>query len=292
MNADLPVGPASAGHSFESKRLNVSETADLIIRGGTIVDGTGAEPFTGDVAISGGRITAVGERSARAGARRSTRAACWSRRASSTSTRTTTARSTWEPPGAVVLARRHHRAARQLRRRLRALPPGGPRAAGRSSWKASRTCPRWCSPGAAVELGELPRVSRRAGCAAATTSTSPPRFRTRRCASSRWASARWTREAANAGDCALMARLAGEAIDAGALGFAHLAHDQPPRQRRHPRAHADRGRGRAREHRARRWARGGAACCSWSRDFTDLDTEFADAAPRGASARAGRCRCP
>jgi len=33
---------------------------DLVIRGGTIVDGTGAAPFTGDVAITDGRITAVG----------------------------------------------------------------------------------------------------------------------------------------------------------------------------------------------------------------------------------------
>ena len=36
-------------------------TSDLIIRGGTIVDGTGAEPFEGDVAVSGGQITAVGK---------------------------------------------------------------------------------------------------------------------------------------------------------------------------------------------------------------------------------------
>jgi N-acyl-D-aspartate/D-glutamate deacylase len=34
--------------------------ADLVIRGGTIVDGTGAAPFEGDVAIEGDRITAVG----------------------------------------------------------------------------------------------------------------------------------------------------------------------------------------------------------------------------------------
>ena len=33
---------------------------DMVIRGGTIVDGTGAKPFTGDIAIDGGRITAVG----------------------------------------------------------------------------------------------------------------------------------------------------------------------------------------------------------------------------------------
>jgi N-acyl-D-aspartate/D-glutamate deacylase len=33
---------------------------DMVIRGGTIVDGTGGEPVTGDVAIDGGRITGVG----------------------------------------------------------------------------------------------------------------------------------------------------------------------------------------------------------------------------------------
>jgi N-acyl-D-amino-acid deacylase len=34
---------------------------DLIIRGGTIVDGTGAAPFAGDIAIDGDRIVQVGE---------------------------------------------------------------------------------------------------------------------------------------------------------------------------------------------------------------------------------------
>ena len=33
---------------------------DLLIRAGKIVDGTGAAPFTGDVAVSDGRITEVG----------------------------------------------------------------------------------------------------------------------------------------------------------------------------------------------------------------------------------------
>lgn len=33
---------------------------DLVIRGGTIVDGTGGAPFTGDLAVSGDRIAAIG----------------------------------------------------------------------------------------------------------------------------------------------------------------------------------------------------------------------------------------
>src|SRR5271169_567126 len=33
---------------------------DIVIRGGTIIDGTGAPSATGDVAIDGERITAVG----------------------------------------------------------------------------------------------------------------------------------------------------------------------------------------------------------------------------------------
>src|ERR1700677_1904011 len=33
---------------------------ELVLRGGTIVDGSGNPPFIGDVAVSGGRISAVG----------------------------------------------------------------------------------------------------------------------------------------------------------------------------------------------------------------------------------------
>jgi N-acyl-D-aspartate/D-glutamate deacylase len=39
--------------------------ADLIIRGGTIVDGTGGTPYEGDIAISGGIITGIGRVSGR-----------------------------------------------------------------------------------------------------------------------------------------------------------------------------------------------------------------------------------
>ncbi|HYZ32718.1 MAG TPA: amidohydrolase family protein [Crenalkalicoccus sp.] len=38
----------------------MSDSADLVIRGGTVLDGTGAEPFEADVAIAGGRIAGIG----------------------------------------------------------------------------------------------------------------------------------------------------------------------------------------------------------------------------------------
>jgi N-acyl-D-aspartate/D-glutamate deacylase len=41
--------------------LSTSRDFDLIVRNGTIVDGTGAEPFVGDVAITGGVISAIGQ---------------------------------------------------------------------------------------------------------------------------------------------------------------------------------------------------------------------------------------
>ncbi len=38
----------------------MADRHDLVIRGGTVVDGTGAEPYAADVAIDGGRISAIG----------------------------------------------------------------------------------------------------------------------------------------------------------------------------------------------------------------------------------------
>ncbi len=64
---------------------------DIVIRGGTIVDGTGKAAFTGDVAIADGRIAAVGGKQGPASAR-STPMVCWSRPAGSTCTPTMTDR--------------------------------------------------------------------------------------------------------------------------------------------------------------------------------------------------------
>jgi N-acyl-D-aspartate/D-glutamate deacylase len=40
--------------------MSATETYDVVIRGGTVVDGTGGEPYVADVAVKNGRIAAVG----------------------------------------------------------------------------------------------------------------------------------------------------------------------------------------------------------------------------------------
>src|SRR6185436_5708753 len=47
---------ASADEEQSQGRVN----ADLVIRGGTVLDGSGKEPFVADVAVTDGKIAAVG----------------------------------------------------------------------------------------------------------------------------------------------------------------------------------------------------------------------------------------
>ena len=55
----------------------MSTQYDLIVRGGTVVDGTGAEPVVADVALAGRADRGGRERLGRCRGRRSTPAGCW-----------------------------------------------------------------------------------------------------------------------------------------------------------------------------------------------------------------------
>src|ERR1700726_4131383 len=60
----LPRGASSPKFNgpgaIHRRQQGATPMHDIVIRGGTIVDGTGKAPFSGDVAIAGGRIAAVG----------------------------------------------------------------------------------------------------------------------------------------------------------------------------------------------------------------------------------------
>src|SRR5690606_30686800 len=64
--ARRPVPRALQGVFRDDVRKNAdgkggAMTYDLVLRGGTIVDGTGRERFAGDVAIRGGRVVEIGK---------------------------------------------------------------------------------------------------------------------------------------------------------------------------------------------------------------------------------------
>ncbi len=56
----LEMAAVTAADAGVSRKERQMETADLIIRGGTVFDGSGGEPFEADVAVKDGRIAAVG----------------------------------------------------------------------------------------------------------------------------------------------------------------------------------------------------------------------------------------
>ena len=58
-----------AAGAFRPGRVEAAPAFDLVLRGGTVLDGTGAPAFAADVAIKGDAIAAVGEIAAAQGAR-------------------------------------------------------------------------------------------------------------------------------------------------------------------------------------------------------------------------------
>ena len=135
---------------------------DLLIRAGTIVDGSGNAAFTGDVAVQDGRIVAVGR--VEGPARRTLDADGLLVTPGFVDVHTHyDGQATWDPlADAELLARRHHRGDGQLRRRLRADEERTPRVPDRADGGRrghSRGCARRRRR---LGLGELPRVSRRA----------------------------------------------------------------------------------------------------------------------------------
>ena len=71
----LPVGLLAGGFAVSARRAHdrpvvAVQSVDLLLVGGTVVDGTGAPGRRADVAIAGNRVVAVGENLSRTGARR------------------------------------------------------------------------------------------------------------------------------------------------------------------------------------------------------------------------------
>ena len=224
---------------------------DLVIKGGTVVDGTGAAGRTADVAISDGRVTEVGQ--VDGDARRVIDADGAARHARLRRHPHPLRRPGHVGPAAhaVVLARRHHRRHGQLRRRLRAGRAGAARLADRPDGRR-RGHPR---------RGAVGRASSGAGSRSPSTSTRStalpksidigtqvPHGAVRGFVMGERGA---RNEPATAEDIEAMAAIVREGIEAGALGFstsrtlAHRAIDGEPVP-----GHVRRG-GRAVRHRPR-----------------------------------------
>ena len=223
---------------------------DLIIRNGTIVDGTGADARTGDVAVKDGKIVAVGgqiegeaaevvDAEGHAGHARLRRHPHPLRRPGHLGRR---ARPVRRP-------RRDHRRRRQLRRRLRPGATPARRSGSSSSWRASRTSP----------APPWPRACPGTGRPSPSTSTCSSRRHFAIDIGTQIAHGAVRgyvmgergakNEPATPEDIEAMAAIVKEAIEAGAMGFSHLAHPRPPGHGRRAGPRHLRRRGRAVRHR-------------------------------------------
>ena len=193
---------------------------DVVIRAGTVIDGTGAPARTADVAITAGRITEVGAVEGRG--RREVAADGPAGHAGLRRHPQPLRRSghLGQPAAALGVARRHHRRDGQLRRRLRARAPGRSRPAHRADGRRRGHPGHGAARRPRLVVAELRRVPRRARSAAPTTSTSPPRCRTPRCACTPWATgAPTTPSAPPPTRSPTWAGSPPKACEAGGLGF-------------------------------------------------------------------------
>ncbi len=104
----------------------MSNAFDVVIRGGTVMDGNGGTPFEADIAVKDGKIAAIGNIAGSGTEEIDARGLSVTPGFVDIHTHYD-GQAMWDPAfGALVMARRHHRGHGQLRRRLCAGAPRYP----------------------------------------------------------------------------------------------------------------------------------------------------------------------